>query len=108
MGNEAIEWGKTLEKVFRQYQADNPNAIPTGSKRSTPAQGLSASGGNKKVKTEAGDGISEEEMRKLWHKGQISGLTVAELKTFCGLRKIAVAGKKADLVDRIEAWLEQK
>ncbi|KIX09931.1 uncharacterized protein Z518_01012 [Rhinocladiella mackenziei CBS 650.93] len=108
VGNEAIEWGKTLEKVFRQYQSENPDTVPIGSKRSTNGQASNLGGGNKKVKTDTGDAISEEEVRKLWQKGQIGSLKVAQLKDFCALKKIQVAGKKADLVERIEGWLESK
>lgn len=108
VGSEAIEWGSVLEKVFRQFQSEHPDTIPTGSKRPTNGQGSAASGGTKKVKAEAGDAISEEEIRKLWQKGQLGGLTVAQLKEFCGMKKIPVAGKKADIVERIEGWLESK
>ena len=107
VGNETIQWGMVLEKVFKEYQSENPDTIPTGSKRSTNGNAL-GSGANKKVKTESGDVINEGEIRKLWQKGQIASLTVAQLKEFCGVKKIAASGKKADIIELIEEWLESK
>jgi len=52
--------------------------------------------------------VTEEAMRKLWQKSQIAALTVAQLRDFCAVKKIPVVGKKADIVERIEAWFEQK
>ena len=108
VGNETTEWGKTLEKVFKEYQVENPDAVPTGSKRYTNGQSSSAGAAPKKVKTEAAGGVGEEDIRKLWEKGKLASLTVAQLKEFCGSKKISVTGKKADLVERIEEWLESK
>lgn len=107
-GNETTEWGKTLEKVFKEYQVENPDTVPTGFKRPTNGQSSSVRGASKKPKTEAADGIGDEDIRKLWEKGKLATLPVAQLKEFCGLKKISVAGKKADLVERIEEWLESK
>ncbi|KAI1622947.1 ATP-dependent DNA helicase 2 subunit 1 [Exophiala viscosa] len=108
VGSETTEWGKTLEKVFKEYQVENPDTISTGSKRYTNGQSSSAGGASKKVKTEAAGGVGEEDIRKLWEKGKLASLTVAQLKEFCGSKKISATGKKADLVERIEEWLESK
>lgn len=108
VGNETIEWGKILERAFKQYQADYPDAVPTGSKRSTNAPSATLSANTKKIKAEAGDTMSEEKIRELWQKGQIGHLTVAQLKEFCVSKKLSTAGKKADIVERIEEWLESK
>lgn len=107
VGNEAIEWGRVLEKTFKQWHSDNPASIATGSKRPTNGH-ASTGGGNKKVKIEPGDAIGEEQIRKLSEKGQVASLTVAQLKDFCASKRIPVAGKKADLVERIEGWVESK
>ncbi|KAJ9495680.1 ATP-dependent DNA helicase II subunit 1 [Exophiala xenobiotica] len=108
VGNEAVEWGKTLEKAFKEFHIENPDSISTGSKRYANGQSSSAHASTKKVKTEGGDGITEEEVRNLWQKGKLSSLTVAQLKEICGPKKISIAGKKADLIDRLESWLESK
>lgn len=107
VGVEVEEWKKELEKSYEQYKAKNPDArMPTGSKRGT-ANGAQ-NGASKRVKTEEGEGISEENMRKLWEKGKVGTLTVLNLKEFCSVKNLALAGKKAELVERIEEWFESR
>jgi ATP-dependent DNA helicase 2 subunit 1 len=109
IGNEAVEWGKVLEKTYKEHLSENPDAANIGSKRATP--GLSTgrgAGDSKKVKTEVGDVVDEGQMRKLFQKQKIQSLTVAQLKDFCSVKKIPVGGKKADLIERIETYFEQK
>ena len=104
IGNEAITWGKVLDAIYKDYIADNPDAAHVGEKRSTanrPAE-------SKKVKTETGQAMDEEQMRALWKKQKVGSLTVAQLKDFCGVKRIPVAGKKADIVGRIDSWFEQR
>ncbi|EXJ79897.1 ATP-dependent DNA helicase 2 subunit 1 [Capronia epimyces CBS 606.96] len=108
VGHETIEWGRRLEDAYKQYQAENPDAVRTGSKRATNDPAATSSAGTKKVKSEVGDPTSEEKIRELWQQGRIGQLNVAQLKTFCASKKISTAGKKADIVDRIEEWLESK
>jgi ATP-dependent DNA helicase 2 subunit 1 len=112
VGVEAIEWGKVLERAFRGYLEDNPDAAVTGSKR-PPSNGTTSqptkTGPGKKVKWEDGSkAINEAEIRQLWQKGQLAKLTVTELKDFAATAKIPVTGKKADIVEKIEGWLESK
>lgn len=110
VGNEAIEWGRTLDATYKEYLAENPDAANVGAKRSTNGSSTAAFGAGavKKIKTEPGDAISEADMRGLCQRQKISTLTVAQLKDFCMVKKIAVGGKKGDIVERIEAWFEQK
>lgn len=109
IGAEAIAWGRALETEYDQFAAENPDVAMTGAKRSIPSQSAGGrSGEAKKVKTEASQALSEGEMRKLFDKQKISSLTVAHLKEFCMAKSIPVAGKKADLVERIEGWFESK
>ena len=63
---------------------------------------------SKRIKTEPGQVISEEEMRKLWKKQQLAKLTVQQLKDWCGVKGIPIGGKKAELVERIEGWFETR
>lgn len=105
VGNEAVEWGSILERVFKERQAEYPDTVPTGSKRPTARAPAATS---KKVKAEEGDGISEAQVRQLWEKGQLGNLTVAQLKEFAAAKRITVAGKKAEIVEKIEGWLETK
>lgn len=109
VGNEAVEWGSVLERVFKERQAEYPDTVPTGSKRPTAShRPMAPVAMSKKLKAEEGDGISEVQVRQLWEKGQLGNLTVAQLKEFAAAKRIAVAGKKAEIVEKIEGWLETK
>jgi ATP-dependent DNA helicase 2 subunit 1 len=112
VGVETTEWGKVLETVFKQHLQDNPDAASTGSKRptsnGTTAQSTKAASGKKVKAEDTGNGINEVEIRQLWQKGQLGKLTVAELKDFAAAKKIPVTGRKADIVEKIEGWLESK
>lgn len=110
-GSMAIEWGDELQKVYKEHVAANPDAANLGEKR--PTARASKSNGEateKRVKKEIGDDVmTDEEMRTMLEKGQLNKLTVAVLKAFAVSKKIAVTGlKKADLIERIEAWFERK
>jgi ATP-dependent DNA helicase 2 subunit 1 len=63
-----------------------------------------------KVKEEDGDdeGLTDEQMATLNNKGQISKQTVAVLKAFLGERGQSATGKKADLVEKVQQYLEDK
>lgn len=114
-GEYIVEWGQELEKTFLAYQRDNPS-LPTSTlaKRSRPGASAAAAS-NKKVKTEHDSAdtandvpavMSDEEMRALWKKEKLASLTVGKLKDWLGVKKIAVGGKKADLVERVESYFE--
>jgi len=109
VGNEAIEWGTILEQVFKERQAEYPDTVPTGAKRPTGPYRAAAPGApTKKVKGEGGEGTNEAQIRSLWAKGQLGSLTVAHLKEFAAAKRIPVTGKKAEIVEHIEGWLESK
>ncbi|KAJ9611537.1 ATP-dependent DNA helicase II subunit 1 [Cladophialophora chaetospira] len=111
VGVETTEWGKALEQAFRKYLEENPDAASTGAKRPPPSNGAAyhstKDGPGKKVKLEdVRTAMNEVEIRQMWQKGSLSKLTVAQLKDFAAMKKITVSGKKADILEQIEAWLE--
>lgn len=112
VGVETTTWGRILDRVYKEHLVEHPDTASTGSKRPTSSNAsttLTKGGAGKKVKTEdTGSAIDEMEIRSLWQKGQLSKLTVAELKDFCASKKIPVSGKKADIVEKLESWLESK
>lgn len=55
-----------------------------------------------------GDMPTEEDVRSKWEKGQLEKLTVPVLKGFCQFKKLAISGKKVDLVDRVNGYFETK
>lgn len=109
-GSMAIEWGDELQKVYKEHVAANPDAAQLGEKRpSARAPKAEGDAGEKRVKKEPDDVMSEEDMRMTLEKGQLNKLTVAVLKSFAVSKKITVTGlKKADLIERIETWFERK
>ncbi|KAF1917424.1 ATP-dependent DNA helicase II subunit 1 [Ampelomyces quisqualis] len=62
------------------------------------------------VKEEEGDDedITDEQMASINNKGQISKQTVAVLKVFLAQRGETTSGKKMDLVERTQQYLESK
>lgn len=107
VGVEVDGWKQELDRAFQQYMDDNPDAKPpAGSKRG--ASNGEQIGVSKRVKTEPGDAISEEHMRRLWQQNAIASLTLAQLKDFCNVKKLLIGGKKAEIVERIEGWFEEK
>jgi ATP-dependent DNA helicase 2 subunit 1 len=112
VGNETMAWGMELERVYKEYLNENPDAVDVGAKRVaglSSGGGLNGDSGAKKIKTESGDGgITEEEMRSMWQKQRISNLTVVQLKEFCTIKRLSVQGKKADLIQRVEQWFENR
>lgn len=109
IGNEAIEWGKTLDATYKEYLAENPDAANIGTKRATGSSSANGRAGeSKKVKTESDQSMSDADMKSLHDKGKVSTLTVAVLKEFCTAKRLPVSGKKADLVERVEGWCERQ
>lgn len=111
VGNEVTEWGIELDDAFREHQSEQPGGTHAGAilkKRAANGDAADESGASKRIKTEAGEVVSEGEMRKMWEKGQVGKLTVQQLKDFCGVKSLAVGGRKADLVERVEGWFETR
>lgn len=108
VGNEVTDWGRELEKAFKEHQLYNQNNtnIPMKRERSATATNGHAPS-SKKPKTEQG-GVTDDEIKKLWEKGQVAKLTVPQLKDWLGAKKLTTTGKKADLVERVEGWFESR
>ncbi|CDM35978.1 hypothetical protein DTO013E5_5481 [Penicillium roqueforti] len=62
----------------------------------------------KRVKIEDSAPGVEDEVKKCFDKGTVSKLTMVVLKEFLHSHGRATAGKKADLVERVEQYFEQK
>lgn len=107
-GHMAVEWGDELTKVYKEHLAQNPDSANLSEKRPSARAPKSngEDGQGKRVKTE--HGTAEEDIRKLFETGKLSSLTVPQLKDFASSKKLLISGRKADLVERIEAWFESK
>ncbi|KAG9010474.1 ATP-dependent DNA helicase II subunit 1 [Tulasnella sp. JGI-2019a] len=59
------------------------------------------------TKRKADTSVDEAHIRDMYNDGKTTKLTVAQLKNFCRAKALSIAGVKADLVTRVEEWLEQ-
>ncbi|KAF1847405.1 DNA-dependent protein kinase [Cucurbitaria berberidis CBS 394.84] len=116
---EYIEgYGKEFEEAFAQQQKSSlaHRAKPTAKKRTGIADADEKPAKRVKkeptVKDEHGDGndggLTDQHMADLNNKGQISKQTVAVLKEYLSQRGQATSGKKADLLERVQEYLEGK
>lgn len=53
-------------------------------------------------------GMSDQQMADINNSGQISKQTVAVLKQWLSARGQSIAGKKADLLEKVQEYLEGK
>lgn len=65
----------------------------------------------KRVKAEPSQANQTEttkgDVRRLLDNGELARMTVIQLKDILGAKGLSVAGRKADLVDRLEQWIDE-
>jgi ATP-dependent DNA helicase 2 subunit 1 len=108
VGQNVIEWGEELETRYQTWVQEHGHRseAPRGVKREA---GTAAAPAAKKVKVaSSSDGLSVEEMREKFEKNIIDKLTVGVLKDWCSGRGLSPIGKKADLVERVQEYFENK
>lgn len=54
------------------------------------------------------DSIDDSDMRKHFDKNTVGKLTVVVLREWLGAKGQSIVGRKADLVERVEAFFENK
>ncbi|KAL2361154.1 ATP-dependent DNA helicase II subunit 1 [Blastomyces dermatitidis] len=109
-GEHVIAWGEELEAQHLILEAKQP-ATSTLVKRPASRAQEQVNGGSrpsKKVKTSSDATGADEEVRLHYEKGVLNRLTVAVLKDYLQSQNLSTTGKKADLVERVEEFLEQK
>ncbi|RMJ23647.1 hypothetical protein PHISP_05497 [Aspergillus sp. HF37] len=110
-GEYVLAWSDELEAQYNKISAEMPKTStlakrgPRDRKADDESEGAQPS---KKVKVEAGASGAEDQVRMQYQKGALSKLTLPILKEFLVSHGRSTAGKKADLVERIEDLLEQK
>ncbi|PVH77702.1 Ku DNA-binding complex, Ku70 subunit [Cadophora sp. DSE1049] len=104
-GEYIKSWGGVLEEQSRAYTrahyGDNDGARL---KRSSEGE----EGPQKRIKTEKKglEGMSHGDLKNLVVAGNISKYTVPELKEWLSSKGLTATGKKGDLVEIIEQWVE--
>jgi ATP-dependent DNA helicase 2 subunit 1 len=107
-GEYIHKWGEILDKEFRVYQKEAYGGIDgTKLKRDRDDSEEPA---KKKIKPshpgQSLDGMSVSELKKLVGTKGLSKYTVQELKDLLFAKGLDAKGKKADLVERVEQWIE--
>jgi len=107
-----VDWGVELEAQTKAWEIENQSAAPAAAPAKRVAAGSAElpARGHKKIKTvgDDNDGMSDEAMKIAFDKNQIEKLTVPILRAWSQSKGLSVSGKKADLVERIEAFFERK
>ncbi|CAG8112799.1 unnamed protein product [Penicillium salamii] len=103
--------GEYVDEWAQKVNAHIPSISSGATKSTLVKRGAKSEGSDdpppKRPKIESGSGV-EEEVKRSFAKGAVSKLTVAVLKEFLHSHGWANAGKKADLVERVEQYFEEK
>lgn len=101
-------WGEILDKDVRAYQKTQYGGIDGTALKRDRQDSEETTGSKKKVKTSQSlSDMSTQELKKLVGKGGLSKYTMGDLKEFLIAKGLDKAGKKAELVERVEEWVEQ-
>lgn len=123
------QFGEEFDRTYKDLARSKLSSKPAGKKRgvaaSNPDDDVDAEDGGvklkgrkraKKIKEEDGDamegvetqGMTDQEMASISDRGNISKQSVAALKDFLKARGLSAAGKKLELVERTQGYLEKK
>jgi ATP-dependent DNA helicase 2 subunit 1 len=105
-GPYVIEWGEALEKHYNLWAKNRGGSV--GVKREAEEIGGTLKKQKVTVSSTHSGSMTTEELKKLLKAGKLSKLTVTEMKEWLTNNGLETAGKKADLVDRIEQWFEDR
>jgi ATP-dependent DNA helicase 2 subunit 1 len=110
-------YGEEFTETFEQQRTSAlaHRTKPTAKKRATTVDGDDEKPAAKRVKketkakTEDGEeeeGLTDQQMADLNNSGQISKQTVVVLRAWLGARGKSASGKKAELLEKVQAYLE--
>ncbi|PGH02000.1 ATP-dependent DNA helicase II subunit 1 [Blastomyces parvus] len=109
-GEHVIAWGEELETQHLILEAQKPATSTLVKRPASRAQEQvkAETRPSKKAKTSPDATGAGDEVRLHYEKGALNRLTVAVLKDFLQSQHLPTTGKKADLVERVEEFLEHK
>lgn len=102
-GGYLEEWSETLEedvnrttktKALKREVDDEEPERPTKRSRATSEK-------------PAGSSLTNAQIRASIDSGAITKMTVSQLKDLLGAKGLSTSGKKADLIERVEEWIEE-
>ncbi|KAL2043832.1 hypothetical protein N7G274_003352 [Stereocaulon virgatum] len=107
-GAYVVDWGHELHRQFEEWRMENESAVVLGKR---PAKDDMAVRGAKRAKGDDGEGTAEVDdgqMMKAFEKQTVGKMTIPQLKSWLQAKGRPVGGKKAQLVERVEEFFEQK
>ncbi|KAJ5596964.1 hypothetical protein N7450_003422 [Penicillium hetheringtonii] len=112
-GDYILAWAELVEekaqKMFAGTAASTKSTlVKRGPKDRAEQTGDTVDPPSKRVKVEGGTSSLDHDVKRSFEKGAVAKLTVSMLKEFLTAHGRATAGKKADLVDRVEQFFEEK
>ncbi|PGH05264.1 ATP-dependent DNA helicase II subunit 1 [Polytolypa hystricis UAMH7299] len=111
-GDLVISWGEELETQYRTIEPTMP-ATSTLAKRPATSRSkaqdkASGDAGRPAKRTKVEPEAADDELKTYYQKGTLNKLTVPILKDFLQAHNLSITGKKADLMERVEEFFEQK
>ena len=129
-GPYAIDWGHDLHKEYEEWRKENETSTSVSAKRPAPSGKDDLPDRSKRAKTAApDDGPTDAEMKHAYMKQEHKKvrsiqsqriatrhadlfhsfqMTVPQLKAWLQGKNMSGSGKKADLLERVEEYFEQK
>ena len=105
-GGYLEDWSETLEKESVEARnARASTAIKREAESDIPTRPAkrSRAGSEKPISA----GLRLPQIKALVGDGGITKMTVAQLKDLLGAKGLSTAGKKMDLIERVEQWVEE-
>ncbi|KAL1967711.1 hypothetical protein VTN77DRAFT_2968 [Rasamsonia byssochlamydoides] len=109
-GDYVISWGEELEKQYRKMFAEQPKTSTLLKRQAKVPEDEfeERARPSKKVRAEPDGQEVAADVRSHYERGALSKLTLPVLKEFLSSQKLSTAGKKAELIERIEEFFEHK
>jgi ATP-dependent DNA helicase 2 subunit 1 len=123
-GHYVVQWGTALEDEYRTRATARKTEVGGGGvgtkreakrevKREVKREAEDEKGGaSKKARGHGGPGtatdMSTEQLKGYMEAGKLGKATAAELKAWLGRNGLQTAGRKAELVERVEQWFENR
>lgn len=104
--------GGYLEEWSGKLESEAARARDTRAQKRSPDSGLPerpakrSCGSDEKVSKASGCSMNDAQIKAAVESGGVVKMTVAQLKDVLGAKGLSTAGRKMELVERIEDWLE--
>lgn len=104
-GGYLEDWRETLEKEAAEAQNARATAVKREADTDIPSRPAKKSRAGSEKPSSAG--LSLTQIKALVGEGGITKMTVAQLKDLLGAKGLSTSGKKMELIERVEQWVEE-